>query len=151
MNSLQFNLFLFYKLPAAYICGVRLIELNEDVCSAGIKYRWINQNPFKSIYFACLTMTAEMTTGLPFYMAIRKRKAKISMLLIGFSGNFYKKATGKIHFINVDIDKVISTIEQVQLSDEPLTINIESVGYNQANEIVASFIFTWSFKNRLMK
>ncbi len=148
MNSFQFNLFLFYKLPAAFICGVRLYELNSNKCTAGIKYRWINQNPFKSIYFACLTMTAEMTTGLPFYMEIKKRKAKVSMLLIGFKGDFYKKATGKIHFTNFEIEKVIPIIDQVQLSNEPKVINIESKGYNQSNELVASIIFTWSFKNR---
>jgi hypothetical protein len=43
--------FYFFKLPAAFICGVRVKKLDEKECVATVKHRWINQNPFNSMYF----------------------------------------------------------------------------------------------------
>ena len=29
-----------------------------------MKYKWLNTNPFRSVYFACLQMAAEFSTGI---------------------------------------------------------------------------------------
>ena len=44
----KFNAFLFFKLPSAWWSGVRLKELSDQHAVATVKYRWANQNPFKS-------------------------------------------------------------------------------------------------------
>ena len=55
--------FLMFKLPSAYLCGVRLQEIDASKSIVTVKYKWINQNPFNSMYFAVQSMAAELTTG----------------------------------------------------------------------------------------
>ncbi|MEJ2163772.1 MAG: thioesterase, partial [Robiginitalea sp.] len=63
LSTRKFNMFLFIRLPAAWWCGVRLKELSDRHALASVKYRWINQNPFKSMYWAVQGMAAELATG----------------------------------------------------------------------------------------
>lgn len=56
VKSPLFNLFLLAKLPAAYFSGVRVLSLDEEECKVKVPYKWFSQNPFKSTYFACLSM-----------------------------------------------------------------------------------------------
>ena len=62
-SSAKINTFLFFKLPAAFWCGVRVKNLNNDACEVAVRHRWINQNPFNSMYFAVQAMAAELSTG----------------------------------------------------------------------------------------
>ncbi|MBT6688726.1 MAG: DUF4442 domain-containing protein, partial [Flavobacteriaceae bacterium] len=88
----------FFVLPSAWITGVRVDSLNEDNCTVRVKHRWINQNPFKSLYWAVQGMAAEMPGGVLLQNKIKKSGHSIAMLLIGTSSVFTKKATGKILF-----------------------------------------------------
>ena len=92
----KINTFLFFKLPSAFICGVRVKQLKTAKCTVTVKHRWINQNPFNSMYFAVQAMAAEMSTGALVLYQIKKSNKKISMLVANNKGNFTKKATGKI-------------------------------------------------------
>ena len=56
----KLNSFLFLKLPSAFICGVRVKKISADKCIVTVKHKWINQNPFKSMYFAVQAMAAVM-------------------------------------------------------------------------------------------
>ena len=94
----KLNSFLFFKLPSAFWCGVRVKSISEGSCIVTVKHRWFNQNPFKSIYFAVQAMAAELTTGALVMIQIKKSGKKISMLVSNNNGNFTKKATGKITF-----------------------------------------------------
>ena len=47
----KLNSFLFLKLPSAYMCGVRVKQITTEQCTVTVKHRWINQNPFNSMYF----------------------------------------------------------------------------------------------------
>jgi hypothetical protein len=60
----KFRLFMLQKLPAAYFSGVRVREIRPEYARVSVPYRWFSQNPFRSTYFACLSMAAEMSTGL---------------------------------------------------------------------------------------
>ena len=63
INVSKLNQFLFFKLPSAFLCGVRVKAINEKQCVVSVKHRWINQNPFNSMYFAVQAMAAELSTG----------------------------------------------------------------------------------------
>ena len=147
-NGFGFNFFLLYKLPAAYFSGVRLIELGEEECKVKIPYKWFSQNPFKSTYFACLAMAAEMSTGLPCLMAIDKMNPKVSMLVVDIQGSFTKKATDITTFTCKDIPAIYDTVKKAIETKEGQTIETTSVGLNKAGEEVASFKVTWSFKSK---
>ncbi len=135
-----------FKLPSAFFCGVRVVAADENKCSVKVPYKWFSQNPFKSTYFACLSMAAEMTTGLLGLMHIHKRQPAVSMLVVKIEGNFIKKATGITVFTCEDGLMIKKTIEDAVFSNEGKIVTAKSYGRNAAGEIVADFAITWSFK-----
>lgn len=148
VNSALFQLFLLIKLPAAYFSGVRVVSLNEEECKVKVPYKWFSQNPFKSTYFACLSMAAEMSTGLPCLMAIDKIQPKVSMLVVGLEANFTKKATDISTFSCKDIPAIYDCVAKAIETKEASTVETFSVGYNKAGDEVANFKITWSFKSK---
>jgi hypothetical protein len=142
------NTLSFFALPAAWICGVRVDSLNEDKCVVRVKHRWINQNPFKSLFWAVQGMAAEMAGGLLLMNKINKSGQSIAMLLVGSSSVFTKKATGKILFTydqGEDLDKLIIDAVTTKL---PQTIIIKTKGVNEKGDVVSEFSFDWSIKLR---
>ena len=55
----NYNFFLFKDLPSAWLCGVRIIKLNEKECKAKVRHNWFNSNPFKSLYWVVQGMASE--------------------------------------------------------------------------------------------
>jgi hypothetical protein len=145
-HPVKFRLFLLSKLPAAFFSGVRVIDADEKKCSVKIPYKWFSTNPFKSTYFACLSMAAEMTTGVLALAHIYKRQPAVSMLVSNIEGSFLKKATGITVFTCEDGLTIKQTIEDAIISGEGKIVTARSYGRNEANEIVAEFAITWSFK-----
>jgi hypothetical protein len=145
-HPVKFRLFLLSKLPAAFFCGVRVRSADEKKCVTSVPYKWLSQNPFKSTYFACLSMAAEMSTGVLGLAHIYKRNPPVSMLVVNISGNFIKKAIGRTHFTCEDGLLIKQTIEDAIFSKEGKTVTARSYGRNKDGEIVAEFAITWSFK-----
>ena len=145
-HPVKFRLFLLSKLPAAFFSGVRVIDADEKKCSVKIPYKWFSTNPFKSTYFACLSMAAEMSTGVLALAHIYKRQPAVSMLVSNIEGSFVKKATGITVFTCEDGLTIKQTIEDAIISGEGKIVTARSYGRNEANEIVAEFAITWSFK-----
>ena len=145
-HPIKFRIFLLSKLPSAYFSGVRVVNADENKCSVKIRYKWFNTNPFRSTYFACLSMAAEMSTGVLALAHIYKREPAISMLVLKVDGSFIKKATGLTVFTCEDGVMIRKTIEDAIFSNEGRTVTARSYGRNTAGEIVAEFAVTWSFK-----
>lgn len=145
-HPVKFRLFLLSRLPAAFFCGVRVRYADEKKCVASVPYKWLSQNPFKSTYFACLSMAAEMSTGVLALAHIYKRQPSISMLVSKVEGNFLKKAVGRTIFTCEDGQVIKQTIEDAIISNEGKIVTAKSYGRNAAGEIVAEFAITWSFK-----
>ena len=145
-HPFKFKLYMLSKLPSAFFCGVRVVDADENKCAVKVPYKWFSQNPFKSTYFACLSMAAEMSTGLLGLMHVHKRQPAVSMLVVKIEGNFFKKATGITVFTCEDGNVIKRTIEDAVFSNEGKIITTKSYGRNEAGEIVADFAITWSFK-----
>lgn len=145
-NPQKFRLFMLFKLPAALFAGLRIETLDEQKAVISIRQKWFNKNPFHSIYFAILSMAAEVSTGIHCMAAIYKRHPQVSMLVVKAESFFYKKATGKILFTCEDADAINQTVEDAVASSEGKTIACRSIGKNENGETVAEFFFTWSFK-----
>jgi hypothetical protein len=77
---------------------------------------------------------------------VYKRNPPVSMLITNMQAQYFKKATGKIVFTCEEGKLIADIIEKTIDSNTPQNISVTSVGRNEANEIVAEFIFTWSFK-----
>ena len=151
LSPTKLNSFLMLKLPAAYICGVRTRYLDSERCDVSVKHRWINQNPFNSMFWAVQGMAAELTTGALVMSKIRGSGQKISMLVASNNATFTKKATGRIEFScsqGKEIDRAISTAIE---TGEGQTIWLNSKGINDEGIQVSEFNFEWTIKLRSTK
>lgn len=140
------NKFLFFKLPSAFISGVRVKEISETRCVATVKHRWMNQNPFNSIYFAVQAMAAELTTGALVMYHIKESGQKISMLVANNKGNFTKKATGRITFTCNDGHLIQDAVKKTIETGEGQTFWMKSIGVNEKGEQVSKMDFEWSIR-----
>lgn len=147
-SPIRFAFFKLVKLPAAFIAGLKVGYIDEAKTVILVKHSWINQNPFKSMYFAVQAMAAEMSTGLFPVGQTYKRSPAVSMLVVGLEAKFVKKATGLIAFTCTDGLMVAETIEDAIQSKEGKTIVCKSIGTNANGEVVAEFNITWSFKSK---
>lgn len=143
------NKFLFFKLPSAFICGVRVKQIDENKCVATVKHRWINQNPFNSMYFAVQAMAAELSTGALVMLEIQKSGKNISMLVANNKSNFSKKATGKITFTCNDGALAAQAIQKAVNTKEGQTFWMKSIGTNENGEQVSEMDFEWSVRVKL--
>jgi hypothetical protein len=138
-HPLKFRLFLFSKLPAAYFSGVRVREIDETKCKVSVPFKWLTQNPFRSTYFASLSMAAEMSTGALALGHLYKRKPAVSMLVVKTEGEYFKKATDKTTFVCEDGLGIKKSIDDAIESGEGKTIRAKTIGKNKAGELVAEF------------
>jgi len=145
-NPILFRLYLLKKLPLAFIAGLRVKELSDERAVTTVKYSWLTQNPFRSMYFACLSMAAEMATGLLALNCIYDSKPPISMLIIKNQAVYLKKAVGNITFTCSDGNLLNDGIKEAKISGEGITIDATAIGKDQEGDIVAEFVFTWSLK-----
>ena len=142
----KLNTFTMLKLPSAYLCGVRTKVLNDEQCITTVKHRWINQNPFKSMFWAVQGMAAEFSTGAMMIMKIKDSGKKISMLVTTNNATFTKKATGRITFVCNDGKKVDQALDEAIKTGKGQTLWMQSVGTNEDGVVVSTFNFEWSVK-----
>lgn len=145
-HPVKFGMFLFAKLPAAFFSGVRIKEIDEDRSVVSVPFKWLTQNPFRSTYFASLAMAAEMSTGVLGMMHVYKRIPAISMLITNMEATYFKKSTGKTFFVCDAGKEIYKAIENSISTGEPTSITAKSTGTNKNGEVIATFLFTWSFK-----
>ena len=147
-HPLKFRLYLLKNLPAGYFSGLKIIQAGSASCTVSIPFKWFTRNPFRSTYFACLSMAAEMSTGVLAMAHVYGRKPSVSMLVTGIEGKFYKKATGLSFFECDDGAAVQAAVELAASSGLAQAVKAHSVGKNKSGEMVAEFWIGWSFKSR---
>lgn len=145
-HPVKSRMFLFYKLPSAFFSGVRVREVEETHCKVSVPYKWFSQNPFRSTYFACLAMAAEMSTGVLAMTHVYKKDPRGSMLVTALQSEYYKKAKGRTIFTCSQGRQFEDAVNQAYDSGEPVSFLAESIGTNEKGEQVAKFLITWSFK-----
>ena len=146
MTKLQFNLFTMMKVPLARIAGVKLESVDDLGSRISLRYRWLNTNPFKSMFWAAEGMAAEFSTGILPLMKIAKSGQKVAMLVVGMEAEFQKKAVGKIVFVCGQGSEVDAALAQTIATKEPVTLTMRSVGTDEQGDVVAEFAFVWSFR-----
>ncbi|NUY81055.1 DUF4442 domain-containing protein [Flavobacterium sp. MAH-1] len=146
VSASQLNKFLFVKLPSAFLCGVRVKSIDEAKCVTSVKFRWINQNPFNSMYFAVQAMAAELSTGALVINHINNSGKKVSMLVASNKAVFTKKAVGRITFTCNDGDKIRSAIQETIRTGEGVTCWMTSIAVNEKGEQVSVMDFEWTLK-----
>ena len=135
-----------FKLPLAYLGGVRVASIEKETAIVNIRHKWLNQNPFKSMFWAAQGMAAEMATGVLVMRGIENIGKKVSMLVINQRGNFTKKATGKIRFECHHGGLVANALEEFNKTGEGRVITMKAEGFNTEGVSVCNFHFEWSLK-----
>ncbi|HXS58156.1 MAG TPA: DUF4442 domain-containing protein [Hanamia sp.] len=147
-HPFKFRMYLLYKLPAAFFSGVKIKECTQEKCVTSLPYKWLTQNPFRSTYFASLSMAAEMSTGALALSNTYKKVPAISMLVTKMEANYFKKATGLTFFTCVEGMEIADVVKEAGFSAEGRSITVKTTGKNKNGELIAEFFFTWSFKKR---
>ncbi len=146
MTPKTINSFNFFKLPSVWWCGIRVKRLDDTTCVATVKHKWINQNPFRSMFWAVQGMAAELTTGAMVMRQIQQSGKKISMLVLNNNASFTKKATGRITFTCNQGHEVDAAIKKTIETGEGETIWMKSVGVNEDGVVVSTFNFEWTIR-----
>ena len=140
----RINAFNFFKLPSVWWCGIRVTKIDDISCKVKVAHRWINQNPFKSMFWAVQGMAAELTTGVLIMEAIHNSKRKVSMLVLNNRANFSKKARGKVLFECDEKQKLMKSMKTLIKTQEPQKLWLTSKGIDQNGDIVSTFEFEWT-------
>lgn len=147
-SPFKMGYFMFTKLPSAFFSGVRVKDISPSSAEVTVPFKWFSQNPFRSTYFACQSMAAEMSTGLLAMMHIYERTPAVSMLVLHVNGRFLKKATGVTTFICDEGDRIRAAVEQAVATGEGVTVDVVSKGLNEKGELVSAFDIRWTFKSK---
>src|SRR5579875_1283025 len=145
-HPVWFRLFLLRRLPAAFFSGLVVKAVDEQHSAVCVPFRWFTQNPFRSTYFACLSMAAEMSTGLLVLAHAHGRKPPVATLITAIEAKFHKKAVGITTFVCNEGQAIEHTIAQAYITSSPQTISVRSMGYSNSGALVAEFTITWSLK-----
>ena len=140
---------MFRRLPLAWLSGLQLKSCTDQECTITIKHRWINQNPFRSIYFAAQLMAGEMGGGLPALLHIKSKGYNSAMLVTHIEASFFKKATGSIIFRFNEVADIKAAVDEAQRSTEqPATYLATTHAYNESGQKIAEVRALWSFRAR---
>jgi hypothetical protein len=147
-SAFKFRLYVLFNLPMGWLAGMKIIDLTENHCITSVPFKWINKNPFKSVYFAVQSMAAELSTATACMVAIQGHQPSIALIIVDMKGQFYKKATGKVFFTCLHQGQTYDTVAQALASKKAQTLSLKTVGKMSDGTLVSEFVFTWSFKQR---
>lgn len=138
------NRYTLFKLPAAYFTGVRVRSITDESCKVSVRLGWVNQNPFRSMFWAVQGMAAELSTGVLLMRSLSQKNTKASMLVIETKATFSKKAVGNIFFDCNQGSIINDTIDAAH--KKPKQVWLHAKGINEFGDEVCSFSFLWSIK-----
>ena len=147
-STFKFRLYLLFNLPIGWLAGMKIIDLTEKHCITGVPFTWINKNPFKSVYFAVQSMTAELSTATACMIAIQGHQPSIALIIVDMKGKFYKKATGRVFFTCMHQGQAHDAVARAVASKKAQKLSLKTIGKMSDGTVVSEFIFTWSFKQR---
>src|SRR3954468_17973324 len=82
LNPFLLRGFFLAKLPLALAAGLKVRELDAGRCVTSVSYGWRTTNPFRSTYFAALSMAAELSTGALSLLATELAGEPVALLIV---------------------------------------------------------------------
>ena len=143
----QFEFYAADHLPSAKFWGFNVAALGAEGCVVKLPYSKNATNPFGSLYFAAMAGAGELSTGALCLICTADR-GSWSTLVVDFRAEYYKKVSTIASFECNQTDELIATLDEVERSGEPKTLEMISIGYNEDRDIIAKIFVTWSFKKR---
>ena len=148
LSPWKFRLWMLRKLTMGLLTGMIIVELNEEGCRVMLKDRWWIRNPFRSVYWAVMSMAGEMSTGALLYAYASD--TKVQFILVEMRAKFLKKLRGK-SFYFCPAGKVI----QEQLTDllntsEARMVILPAIALDRSGTTVAEFEFYWQLRKPII-
>ncbi len=140
------NIFMLFKLPSAFFTGVRLRKITNKIAVVKVTHRWVNQNPFNSLYYGVQAMAAELSTGALVMKKIQECGKPVSMLVTKQNATFTKKGRGRIAFVCEDGEAIDEKLQEALVTGEGQVIVLTAVATDAQGDIVSAFEFEWSIK-----
>lgn len=140
----KLRLWMVSKLPMGLISGMYITELNESNCIVLLKDRWWIHNPFRSVFWAVMSMAAELSTGA--LLVTQAQPAGIQFILVGFEAKFLKKAKGKSFYFCHSGEDVERAISDLLITSATSTIVLPSLAKDEAGQILAEFQCYWQLR-----
>ncbi|MCV9389082.1 PaaI family thioesterase [Reichenbachiella ulvae] len=145
-NPWKLRLYLLAKLPMGWLSGMQVLEINEERAVTTVKHRWLNQNPFGSMYFAVQAMAAELSTGVLALTATKGVKPKILTIITANDAEFVKQAKERIYFSCEGGQEILAAVEEAKNSTDNVTVSVKVEGKTKNGTLVSAFHFSWSFR-----
>lgn len=150
-SSLAFKLYTLFKMPLAFLAGLRVRYVDTERCETTVPYGWRSRNPFGSTYFAALTMAAELSAGTLAMLIVRQAPERVGMLIVGLDARFSHRATSTTTFRCEEGPTLAAAVREAVESGEQVRTEVETVGRLADGTEVARIKFYWSFKKRTPK
>ncbi len=147
-NPFYMRLFMLGQLPMGLIAGLRIRALNECATTVSVPFKYLNKNPFKSIYFAVQSMAAEMSTATACLLAVEGHTPSVAFIIVDLKANFMKKATSRVYFTCEDNQQAFKAVDTCITSGDATQATFKTIGKMADGTVVSEFEFTWSFKQR---
>jgi acyl-coenzyme A thioesterase PaaI-like protein len=145
-NSWAMKMYMLKHLPMGALAGLKVVEIDKRHAVVTVPYKPLNKNPFRSIYFAVLSMAAELSSGILAMALVADSSVPVSMLVLNMQASFTKKARTLIRFECHDGDKIADAVNESIKTGEGKTVEVSTTGYDTSGDVVATFQFTWTFK-----
>jgi len=145
-HPLLFKAYLAKNLPLALLSGIKPVNVSFQKAVIALPFTYLTKNPFQSIYFACLCMASELSSGILSMSHVLNSGHNISLLVTHMEAEFTKKAKQKVLFTCNEGDKLAYSIKLAVQTNEPQEITTISTGKDIKNNEIARFSYTWSFK-----
>jgi hypothetical protein len=147
-HPLLMRLYMLTQLPMGLLSGLRVRSIDENKTVVSVPFKYLNKNPFRSIYFAVQAMAAEMSTATSCLLAVQGHKPSVAFIIVDLKAEFTKKATGRVYFTCEDNQKAFEAVKKCIETGEATQAAFKTVGRMKDGTEVSSFTFTWSFKQR---
>ncbi|MCE1201757.1 MAG: DUF4442 domain-containing protein [Bacteroidia bacterium] len=147
-SRVLFGFYLLRKLPLGFVAGLRVEHFDNEKSVVSVPYNRLTSNPFRSMYFAPLSMAAELASGLYALKGVLASEQPVSMLVIGMKAQFLKKARGRVRFESRDGRAIAQAIAACSQSDEGQQVLVQTSGFDAEGVEVARFEFHWTFRRK---
>ena len=145
-SPLRMKLFMMKQLPMGWLAGLRVDFFEEDEVRVSVPFKYLNKNPFRSVYFAVLAMAAELSSGLIAMAAVQDAGVPVSMLVLNMKADFLKKARTRITFLCTEGKRIRQSISKSIEYGSGQVVEVKVTGTDADGEPVADFWFSWTFK-----
>jgi len=148
LNPWKLRLWMLKSLTMGLLTGMVIVELNEAGCRVMVKDRWWLRNPFRSLYWAVMSMAAEMSTGALLYAYASG--PKVQFILVEMKAKFYKKLRGKSFYFCPAGEVIRQQVAELQNTSDTRMVILPAVALDMSGTIVAEFEFYWQLRKPII-